>query len=159
MQYFCLVVILSSLANLGSSLDNGLARTPPMGWLAWERFRCNTDCENDPHNCISERLFMQMADLVISDGYYDAGSFSQSVLHLNLSQANHPMGGVLASPFSSPTPTPTKLSSAKPVYCIIATYAKDDSEGLVVDSVADSEEDPEVSQEYSQELHLHRLIE
>ena len=37
------------------------------------RFRCNTDCENDPHNCISERLFMQMADLVISDGYYDAG--------------------------------------------------------------------------------------
>ena len=37
------------------------------------RFRCNTDCENDPHNCISERLFMQMADLLISDGYYDAG--------------------------------------------------------------------------------------
>ena len=37
------------------------------------RFRCNTDCENDPHNCISERLFMQMTDLVISDGYYDAG--------------------------------------------------------------------------------------
>ena len=27
-------------------------RAPPMGWLAWERFRCNTDCENDPHNCI-----------------------------------------------------------------------------------------------------------
>ena len=23
------------------------------GWLAWERFRCNTDCENDPENCIS----------------------------------------------------------------------------------------------------------
>ena len=83
------------LASLSSSLDNGLARTPPMGWLAWEReknnilqtmkskiqfealnvdrFRCNTDCENDPHNCISERLFMQMADLLISDGYYDAG--------------------------------------------------------------------------------------
>lgn len=54
-------------------LENGLARTPPMGWLAWERFRCNTDCENDPHNCISEKLFMQMADLVMSDGYYDAG--------------------------------------------------------------------------------------
>ena len=34
------------------ALDNGLARTPPMGWLAWERFRCNTDCINDPHNCI-----------------------------------------------------------------------------------------------------------
>lgn len=34
------------------ALENGLARTPPMGWLAWERFRCNTDCENDPDNCI-----------------------------------------------------------------------------------------------------------
>ena len=34
------------------SLDNGLALTPPMGWLAWERFRCNTDCVNDPKNCI-----------------------------------------------------------------------------------------------------------
>lgn len=33
-------------------LDNGLARTPPMGWLSWERFRCNTDCEGDPDNCI-----------------------------------------------------------------------------------------------------------
>ena len=78
MQHFCLVVLVSSMAGLGSALDNGLARTPPMGWLAWERFRCNTDCENDPHNCISERLFMQMADLLISEGYYDAGYRSVS---------------------------------------------------------------------------------
>ena len=35
-----------------SALDNGLALTPPMGWMSWERFRCNTDCENDPLNCI-----------------------------------------------------------------------------------------------------------
>lgn len=34
------------------SLENGLARTPPMGWLAWERFRCNIDCVNDPEFCI-----------------------------------------------------------------------------------------------------------
>lgn len=67
------VLVLISGVNLVFGLDNGLAITPPMGWLAWERFRCNTDCENDPHNCISERLFMQMADLIISEGYYDAG--------------------------------------------------------------------------------------
>lgn len=73
MVYLLLAVTVSSLVRLGEALDNGLARTPPMGWLAWERFRCNTDCENDPHNCISERLFMQMADLLISEGYYDAG--------------------------------------------------------------------------------------
>ena len=35
-----------------TGLDNGLARTPPMGWLAWERFRCNRDCVNDQANCV-----------------------------------------------------------------------------------------------------------
>jgi len=34
------------------SLDNGLARTPPMGWMQWERFRCNINCTEDPDNCI-----------------------------------------------------------------------------------------------------------
>jgi len=34
------------------ALENGLIRTPPMGWLHWERFRCNVDCEHDPDNCI-----------------------------------------------------------------------------------------------------------
>ena len=24
----------------------------PVGWMAWERFRCNIDCKNDPENCI-----------------------------------------------------------------------------------------------------------
>lgn len=33
-------------------LDNGLARTPPMGWLSWERFGCEQDCDVDPDNCI-----------------------------------------------------------------------------------------------------------
>lgn len=43
-------------------LDNGLALTPPMGWLAWERFRCVTDCDKFPETCISQKLFMDMAD-------------------------------------------------------------------------------------------------
>lgn len=45
------IFIISSICYV-YSLENGLARTPPMGWLAWERFRCNTDCKNDPDNCI-----------------------------------------------------------------------------------------------------------
>ncbi|KAK6976707.1 alpha-N-acetylgalactosaminidase [Biomphalaria glabrata] len=56
-----------------SALDNGLARTPPMGWLSWQRFRCNTDCDNDPLNCISERLYKDMADRLAADGYREAG--------------------------------------------------------------------------------------
>ncbi|XP_072573419.1 alpha-galactosidase A [Paramormyrops kingsleyae] len=54
-------------------LDNGLALTPPMGWLHWERFMCNIDCERDPDNCISEKLYMQMADRMAKDGWKEAG--------------------------------------------------------------------------------------
>lgn len=66
-------VLLLILAAQVQMLENGLLRLPPMGWLAWERFRCNTDCENDPKNCISERLFMEMADRLAQDGWRDLG--------------------------------------------------------------------------------------
>uniref|UniRef100_A0A131YC88 Alpha-galactosidase n=1 Tax=Rhipicephalus appendiculatus TaxID=34631 RepID=A0A131YC88_RHIAP len=54
-------------------LENGLARTPPMGWLAWERFQCNIDCSREPENCISERLFKEMAEALVYEGYRDVG--------------------------------------------------------------------------------------
>ncbi len=38
------------------ALNNGLARVPPRGWMSWVHFECNTDCETDPHNCLSEVL-------------------------------------------------------------------------------------------------------
>jgi len=56
-----------------NGLDNGLVRTPPMGWMAWERYRCITDCETFPDDCISEKLFMDMADRMAADGWRDAG--------------------------------------------------------------------------------------
>uniref|UniRef100_UPI00398EA61F alpha-N-acetylgalactosaminidase-like n=1 Tax=Pristiophorus japonicus TaxID=55135 RepID=UPI00398EA61F len=68
-----LVSLVLLLVRCGQSLDNGLMRTPPMGWLAWERFRCNIDCDNDPENCISERLFMDMADRLAEDGWKELG--------------------------------------------------------------------------------------
>ena len=55
------------------SLDNGVARTPPMGFLSWEKFRCNINCAGDPQNCISEKLYKDMADRLVSDGYKDVG--------------------------------------------------------------------------------------
>ncbi|KAL1460239.1 hypothetical protein WDU94_012166 [Cyamophila willieti] len=60
---------------LGQShcLDNGLALTPPMGWMAWQRYRCNIDCDNYPDECISENLFKRMADALVSEGYKDVG--------------------------------------------------------------------------------------
>uniref|UniRef100_A0A3Q3JUH5 Alpha-galactosidase n=2 Tax=Monopterus albus TaxID=43700 RepID=A0A3Q3JUH5_MONAL len=67
------LVLASALSVTTLALDNGLMRTPPMGWLAWERFRCDTDCEHDPKNCISENLFIDMADRLSEDGWKELG--------------------------------------------------------------------------------------
>lgn len=64
---------LLSVLPLVQSNGNGLALTPPMGWMAWERFRCDRDCKEDPVNCISEKLFMDMADRLSEDGWKELG--------------------------------------------------------------------------------------
>jgi alpha-galactosidase len=45
------------------ALDNGLAKTPPMGWNSWNKFGCN----------VSEKLIKEMADAMITSGMRDAG--------------------------------------------------------------------------------------
>jgi alpha-galactosidase len=45
------------------ALDNGLARTPPMGWNSWNKFACK----------VSEDLIKQAADAMVSSGMKDAG--------------------------------------------------------------------------------------
>ncbi|CAI7993971.1 Alpha-N-acetylgalactosaminidase [Geodia barretti] len=67
------LALASLLAGGAVSLDNGLALTPPMGWMSWERYRCNVDCTTDPYNCISEELYMEMADRLVDQGYKDLG--------------------------------------------------------------------------------------
>nr|XP_020496101.1 alpha-galactosidase A [Labrus bergylta] len=70
------VVLLSLLVLIplaADALDNGLALKPTMGWLHWERFMCNIDCDKDPNNCISESLYMQMADVMVKEGWKEAG--------------------------------------------------------------------------------------
>ncbi|CAH8610660.1 unnamed protein product [Heterobilharzia americana] len=59
--------------NSGLCLDNGLARTPPMGWMSWQRFRCQIDCQEYPYDCISEKLIQRTADKLILDGWRDLG--------------------------------------------------------------------------------------
>ncbi|CAF4399423.1 unnamed protein product, partial [Adineta steineri] len=56
-----------------NSLENGLLRQPPMGWLTWQRFRCVTDCQENPDTCISEKLIRTQAQLLVSGGYLAAG--------------------------------------------------------------------------------------
>ncbi|XP_028671159.1 alpha-N-acetylgalactosaminidase isoform X2 [Erpetoichthys calabaricus] len=67
------VTLLLTFPAVILALDNGLMLTPPMGWLAWERYRCNIDCRTDPKNCISERLFRDMADRLLEDGWRELG--------------------------------------------------------------------------------------
>lgn len=62
-----------SFVAVVEALDNGLARTPPMGWLSWARFTCETDCQTYPEDCISEQLYRDMADHLVADGYKDVG--------------------------------------------------------------------------------------
>lgn len=50
---FALVFVFVQLKTRQTeSLSNGVALTPPMGWLSWIRFGCNTRCDIDPENCI-----------------------------------------------------------------------------------------------------------
>jgi alpha-galactosidase len=45
------------------ALENGVARTPPMGWNSWNTFGCN----------INETLIRQMADAIVNSGMREVG--------------------------------------------------------------------------------------
>ncbi|BFF88903.1 alpha-N-acetylgalactosaminidase-like [Drosophila madeirensis] len=62
-----------SAVGYAEGLENGLARTPPMGWMPFERFQCTVDCVHSPRDCISESLFKRTADLLVSEGYAAMG--------------------------------------------------------------------------------------
>jgi len=88
------------------SLDNQLGLTPPMGWMDWERFRCNTDCANDPNNCIGETLFRAIADHLVSDGYRDVGYKYVDIDDCWLSKSRDAQGKLVANPAGFPSGIP-----------------------------------------------------
>lgn len=67
------VALFSQSIQHAGALENGLARTPPMGWVAWERFLCQVDCYKYPDDCVSARLFKQMAQRLAEDKWLDLG--------------------------------------------------------------------------------------
>jgi alpha-galactosidase len=58
-----LSVIALSDAAPAAALDDGLARTPPMGWNDWNSFGCN----------VNEQLVEQTADTIVNSGMKAAG--------------------------------------------------------------------------------------
>jgi alpha-galactosidase len=55
--------VIALLASNANALNNGLARTPQMGWNSWNHFQCN----------INEDLIKQTAQIMISTGLANAG--------------------------------------------------------------------------------------
>jgi len=66
-----LLLALGALTTVAAR--NSLARTPPMGWMSWELFRCDVDCSVDPTSCISEQMYKGQTDALSADGYIKAG--------------------------------------------------------------------------------------
>jgi alpha-galactosidase len=60
---FCVAFVASLSAVELRALDNGQAKTPPMGWNSWNKFACN----------VSEDLIKQIADSLATNGMKDAG--------------------------------------------------------------------------------------
>ena len=59
------VLMLFAMApSIGRALDNGLARTPPMGWNSWNKFACSG---------LNETVVKQTADAMVSSGMKSAG--------------------------------------------------------------------------------------
>ncbi len=50
--------------SAGMALDNGLAKTPPMGWNSWNKYACKG---------INEKVVRETADAMASNGMKDAG--------------------------------------------------------------------------------------
>jgi alpha-galactosidase len=60
-----LAVALNGASNAHGTraLDNGVARTPPMGWNSWNHFGCD----------VSAKLIKETADAIVASGMRDAG--------------------------------------------------------------------------------------
>jgi len=67
---FTLCAILVSLSLCVPDVPN---TTPHMGFNSWSQFYCKVDCKAHPDTCISEKLYMRIADAMVEHGYRDAG--------------------------------------------------------------------------------------
>lgn len=77
------IVCVGAVATLpGPGPSKTLSQTPPMGWMAWERFRCTTNCTLHPDGCINEALFKRVADtlLYVQQSTHSTKGFSFTIL-------------------------------------------------------------------------------
>jgi len=75
-----------------AALDNGLARTPPMGWNSWNAFGC----------AINETLIRDTADIVVRRGLLAAGYRYLNLDDCWAAPSRDPDGRLLADPVAFP---------------------------------------------------------
>ena len=72
--------------------DDGVARTPPMGWNSWNRFGCN----------VSEKLIKNTADSMVASGMRDVG-YQYVVIDDCWQVSRDPQGTIVADPRRFPS--------------------------------------------------------
>ncbi|SDP15178.1 ricin-type beta-trefoil lectin domain protein [Actinacidiphila guanduensis] len=92
-----LLLLLPALLLLGPAqsahaLDNGLARTPPMGFNDWNAFGCN----------VSEQLIEQTADYLVSSGLRDDGYTYVNIDDCWLTHSRDAAGNLVPDPAKFP---------------------------------------------------------
>jgi alpha-galactosidase len=74
------------------ALDNGLARTPPMGWNDWNAFGCN----------VSDSLVRATADAFVSAGLRDAGYTYVNIDDCWMTRSRDAQGNLVPDPVKFP---------------------------------------------------------
>jgi alpha-galactosidase len=63
-RLWLILIALTMASGVGHALDNGLAKTPPMGWNSWNKFGCEG---------LNEKVVRETADSMVTNGMKDAG--------------------------------------------------------------------------------------
>ncbi|KRZ23533.1 Alpha-N-acetylgalactosaminidase, partial [Trichinella pseudospiralis] len=119
--FVALVSILFESALRTFGAQNGLALTPPMGWISWLQFGCQTDCSKGLKNCFSEQAILDIAEHLVADGYRDAGYIYVNLDDCWSSRRRDQDGRLMADPIRFPHGIKW-LGEEKPPYPLIAQH-------------------------------------
>ncbi|NUO97965.1 MAG: alpha-galactosidase [Nonomuraea sp.] len=87
------LVAIGGTSSPAVALDNGLARTPQMGWNDWNTFFCN----------VNESLIRQTADIMVSSGMAAAGYTYVNIDDCWSTKARNSAGDLVADPQKFPS--------------------------------------------------------
>ncbi|MBP2708457.1 lectin [Microbispora sp. RL4-1S] len=87
------VVVVGGVSAPAVALDNGLARTPQMGWNDWNSFFCN----------VNESLIRQTADVMVSSGMAAAGYRYVNIDDCWSTKSRNAAGDLVADPAKFPS--------------------------------------------------------